>query len=60
MRERHVHLILAVVWLIAAVPSMLYWKNSISWLVFISVYAVVATHWDAYITEKRADEAAQR
>ncbi len=39
---------LAVAWFIAAFPIMLFFANSVAFLVFISVYAVVAGHWSAW------------
>ena len=55
---RRVHLLLTLVWVGLAVPSLLWWSKSIAWLVFMSVYAIVATHWDAFQTA-RAEEAAR-
>lgn len=46
--SKKVHAILAIVWLIASIPIMIWFKNSISFLVFISVYACVASHWSGF------------
>jgi hypothetical protein len=54
---KRVHLILLWAWLILAVPSMTLWRNSVPYLVWLSVYAVVATHWAGYEGAK-AEEAA--
>ena len=46
--------------LVMAVPSMLFWRNSVAYLVFLSVYAVVAGHWAAWqgvLTETKQDQA---
>lgn len=45
---KRVHAWLAIIWLVASVPIMIWLKNSISFLVFISVYAVVAGHWSGF------------
>lgn len=45
---RRVHAVLSVVWLVLSVPSMIWWRNSISYLVFVSVYAIVVSHWSAW------------
>lgn len=46
---RKVHGWAALFWIVAAVPSALTGlKSSISYLVFLSVYAVVAGHWGGY------------
>jgi hypothetical protein len=39
---------LAIVWLIASVPICIFLANSVPFLVFISVYAVVTGHWAAW------------
>jgi hypothetical protein len=43
-----VHLILLWLWLVLAVPSITIWRNSVPYLVWLSVYAIVATHWSGY------------
>lgn len=35
---------LIVVWILLAIPAVLWWLNSVPFLVFISVYAVIAGH----------------
>jgi hypothetical protein len=47
-RRRTLHLVLTLLWLALAVPSVLWWKDSIPWLVMVSVYANAAGHWAAY------------
>jgi len=42
------HLWLTVIWLVLVPPSLLWWRNSVPFLVFISVYAVIVGHWGAY------------
>jgi hypothetical protein len=47
---------LTVAWALLAVPSMLWWKDSIPYLVGLSVYAVVTGHlasWQSARTEVR-------
>jgi hypothetical protein len=39
---RHIHAGLTIAWLILIIPSMLLWKDSVPWLVFMSVWANVA------------------
>lgn len=36
------------VWLGVAVPGVLWWKNSIPFLVFVSIYANVTGHWSSW------------
>lgn len=50
---------LTIVWLLAAVPICLLLTNSVPFLVFISVYAVVTGHlstWQAARVEVRQEE----
>jgi hypothetical protein len=57
MTLRRVHAVLTIMWLLLAVPSMIWWRDSIAYLVFLSVYAVVASHWAAW-QATRAEEKA--
>jgi hypothetical protein len=57
LTAKRVHLILLWAWLVLAVPSVTLWRNSVPYLVFLSVYAVAATHWAGYEGAK-AEEAA--
>lgn len=52
---------LTVIWFIAAFPVMFFLKESIEFLVFVSVYAVVTGHWSSWQAsrvEVKQDEAA--
>jgi hypothetical protein len=42
-----VHRTMAVLWLSMAIPTLLWWRNSILWVCFMSLYANVAAHWAA-------------
>ncbi len=42
---RRFHAVATAVWLVLTVPSMVWWRHSIAYLVFLSVYAIVASHW---------------
>lgn len=45
---RKIHLYLTVVWGLAAIPTLLWWRDSILWVAFMSLWANVASHWAAY------------
>lgn len=47
-RAAKLHLVLTIVWVLLIVPTILLWSQSILWIGFMSVYAIIATHWDAY------------
>ncbi len=38
------HLVLALVWAILTIPTLLWWKNSILWVSLMSIYAIVISH----------------
>ena len=42
------HLVLTVVWALLAIPTLIWWKESILWVAVMSLYANVAGHWAAY------------
>lgn len=46
-RWKILHRIVAVAWLLLAIPTLLWWRNSILWVAFMSLYANVASHWAA-------------
>lgn len=39
-----VHLILLILWIVVGLPLSWVLKESIPWVVFLSVYAIIATH----------------
>jgi hypothetical protein len=46
------HGALLLVWLGLTPPTILFWSESIKYLVFISVYTIVATHAIGWITAR--------
>jgi hypothetical protein len=54
---RKIHAFLAVCWLLLAIPAVLFWKESVTFVVFASVYANVAGHLAGY-QGARAERAA--
>jgi hypothetical protein len=58
---RALHGWLTVMWFVAAIPICIYLNDSVPFLVFISVYAVVTGHWSSWQAarvEEKQDEAA--
>lgn len=45
---RKFHLGMTVVWLLLIVPSLLWWKDSILWVILLSVWANMASHFSAW------------
>lgn len=42
------HIILASVWVLLLIPTMLWWSKSVLWVIVISLYANFVGHWSAY------------
>jgi len=58
---RQLHGWLTVVWFAASIPICIWLNDSVPFLVFISVYAVVTGHWSSWQAarvEEKQDEAA--
>lgn len=55
---KKMHLAAAALWVLLAIPSVIWWKNSVLWVIIISIYANVVGHLSGY-TAARADEAAE-
>lgn len=47
-RLRVFHAAAAAVWALLIIPTVLWLPNSILWVAFMSVYAIVIAHWSAY------------
>lgn len=43
-----VHLVAAAIWLLLFIPSILWWSESILWVISVSLYANFVSHWSAY------------
>jgi hypothetical protein len=53
------HLALTIVWVVMIIPGVLLWRDSVPFLVAVSIYANAAGHWAAYEGEK-AKKAAEK
>ncbi|MCQ8514514.1 hypothetical protein [Klebsiella pneumoniae] len=52
------HLVAAVMWVGLAIPSLIWWKDSVLWVILISIYANIVDHLSGY-SAARADQAAE-
>ncbi|MBQ5275765.1 hypothetical protein FD763_13760 [Klebsiella quasipneumoniae] len=52
------HLVAAVMWVGLAIPSLIWWKDSVLWVILISIYANFVGHLSGY-SAARADQAAE-
>ncbi|WP_164119864.1 hypothetical protein [Serratia marcescens] len=53
------HLFMSFLWVALAIPSIVWWKDSVLWVIIISIYANIVGHLSGY-TAARADEAAEQ
>ncbi|HBX8032679.1 TPA: hypothetical protein MIH26_01060 [Klebsiella pneumoniae] len=52
------HLVAAVMWVGLAIPSLIWWKDSVLWVILISIYANIVGHLSGY-SAARAGQAAE-
>jgi hypothetical protein len=45
---KKVHLALMGAWIALIPPTLLWWKESILWVLLISIYANIVGHWSSY------------
>lgn len=45
---RQFHGYATLIWMILVIPSVLFWSESVMWVVLMSVWANVAGHWAAW------------
>ena len=45
---RRLHASLTLFWLVAIIPSLLWWSHSLPWIVLMSVWANVAGHFSGW------------
>lgn len=45
---RRVHGGATLLWVALAVPTVLWWHDSITWVALMSVYACITGHWSSY------------
>jgi hypothetical protein len=45
---RNFHAAMTAVWALLAIPTVLWWKESILWVAIMSLWANIGTHWGAY------------
>lgn len=55
---RRFHAVATVAWLVLVVPSVLWWRDSILWVIVLSVWANFASHFGAW-QAARAEDAAE-
>lgn len=49
---RRLHLGALVLWVVPGLPLSFWLRNSVPWLVFLSVYAIIVGHWSGWSAER--------
>lgn len=49
------HLIAACVWIGLILPSLIWWRDSVLWVVLMSLYTIVVEHLGAYHAARAAE-----
>lgn len=52
---RQIHAALTIIWLVLAVPAVVSWRDSVPFLVFVSVYANFVGHWSSWQAARAED-----
>jgi 5-bromo-4-chloroindolyl phosphate hydrolysis protein len=45
----YANLVATVVWVLLVVPSLLWWKESVLWVILISLWANIVSHFTGYM-----------
>lgn len=45
----YANLVATVVWVVLVVPSLLWWKGSVLWVILISLWANIVSHFAGYM-----------
>jgi hypothetical protein len=53
---RHVHATLTLLWFIAIIPTLLWWRESVLWVALMSCWANAAAHFSAWQGSRAEDE----
>jgi hypothetical protein len=53
---RRFHLVMMGFWVVLAVPAVLWWKNSIIFVILLSLYANFASNFSAYQAARAEEE----
>jgi hypothetical protein len=49
---RRIHLALLILWVVPGLPVSYWLRESVPWLVFLSVYAIIVGHWSGWSAER--------
>lgn len=49
---RRVHLVMLALWVLVGLPVSYLLRHSLTWIVALSVYAIVVSHWSGWSAER--------
>lgn len=52
---RRIHFGLLIVWTVVGLPVSFLLRQSVPWLVFLSVYAIIVSHWAGWSAERPSE-----
>lgn len=50
------HALMTIIWVMLTIPTLLWWRDSILWVLIMSLWANASTHWGAW-QAARAEQA---
>jgi hypothetical protein len=56
-KSARLHFVLTVVWTLLIIPTVLWWRESIFWIAFMSIYAIIVSHAGAFKAARAEQEA---
>jgi hypothetical protein len=56
----HRHLLLGYMWIVLAIPALIWWKNSVLFVILLSLYANAWTSFSTYHAKQAADRERMR
>lgn len=54
-RGRRIHLAAMAIWIVVGLPVSYVLRQSVPWLVFLSVYAIIVGHWSGWSAERPSE-----
>lgn len=54
---RRIHLALMALWIFPGIPVSYHYRNSVAWVVLLSVYAIIASHASGWSAERPTETA---
>jgi hypothetical protein len=54
---RRIHLVMLALWLVVGLPVSYMLRDSVAWVVALSVYAIVVGHWSGWSAERPSEVA---